>query len=780
MSDCVRVLTYNVQFRSRGLEILAQQNPFAHVSVEQRAQVVAARILASPQQYDVVCLQEVFHEKGRDILVDRLGAAYPHRIEKCDSEGLSFTAGASLGALAFSATIPGGILAMIGSGILSGISLNALPLDLEDSGLMLFSRIPFRLVDTTQAIQDQATGLGVLFPVKVPAIASEVYVDSAGVDAASAKGVLYAGFQREDGRPFHVLTSHTQADDTGAAGAHLGTRRSQLEQAYALLERTVPDLDAAEVLFCGDLNVDGMFRDDDGGYGLEYRLMFDAPGTHYTDQLVDGWAREQSPGEKGPGRTVLPDFFDRGITAQVQRLDYALRGRGPREGRLALQHMPIAYEIANDPARPTFYTSDHLPVRIDLAPERPHCTVLTAEPVPVTLQAPDADLAGFLLPGQTHWYRIDEAGGYRIGLVEGGPHAQLDVYTADNLSVPVRPFTTLDTPGGPTRETATRWALPSAPFYLRVSAADRGREGPYRLLVHRFTGTGPTEAIPLAHNVPRTFRPRTGAPHSTDDPTTTAWSEHDAVWFTAPLDTEPDGRMVVTSTVTVLDPATSAFGALVLVREGTSGPLEARAEEGPDAAVRATFNYALPATGYFLVRREDPTFQAPEFTVELTSNISYLYGDPGNPTSRAKAMARLFCRDETNTAFGTEIGSDDIGINVIVGGETVVHIENGDELEFDDDSLHDFTTVDGVRYTGTATFQLREVDDTSADDRASVEIPQFADLAGDDRVISGDPSTKLVKFTVIFDPADDEDDDDDGIYDLTITVSSQPPTILTP
>ena len=34
------------------------------------------------------------------------------------------------------------------------------------------------------------------------------------------------------------------------------------------------------------------------------------------------------------------------------------------------------------------------------------------------------------------------------------------------------------------------------------------------------------------------------------------------------------------------------------------------------------------------------------------------------------------------------------------------------------------------------------------------------------------PTGALVKLTVIFDPADD---DDDGIYDLTLTVSADPP-----
>lgn len=67
------MLTYNVQFRSFSMEAGAQGNPFPHTSVEERAHAVADRILASPQQYDVVLLQEVFDEDGRKILSKRLG-----------------------------------------------------------------------------------------------------------------------------------------------------------------------------------------------------------------------------------------------------------------------------------------------------------------------------------------------------------------------------------------------------------------------------------------------------------------------------------------------------------------------------------------------------------------------------------------------------------------------------------------------------------------------------------------------------------------------------------
>jgi hypothetical protein len=60
-------------------------------------------------------------------------------------------------------------------------------------------------------------------------------------------------------------------------------------------------------------------------------------------------------------------------------------------------------------------------------------------------------------------------------------------------------------------------------------------------------------------------------------------------------------------------------------------------------------------------------------------------------------------------------------------------------------------------------------------DRASVSIPQFDALGPDARVSEGDPSSALCWYAIIFDRTDDEDDDDGGVYDMTVTVSAEPP-----
>jgi endonuclease/exonuclease/phosphatase family metal-dependent hydrolase len=778
MNDSVRVLTYNVQMRSWGMEAGAQGSLTPSTSVEKRAEAIAARILASPQQYDVLCFQEVFDEDGREALFDALQKAYPHCIKKCDTDGIAVVTEIALGVAAFSATIPGGAALAIVAGVVGGLGLLFGSNKFEDSGLMLFSKLPFDDLPVPQNLRDLAESRGVSLPPSIPATEFDTYSDSGGEDAFAAKGVLYVRLLRSDGRPLHLLTTHTQADSTGGVGAHAVTRRLQLAQAFGLLAKMAGNVAQSEVLLCGDLNVDGMKHR--AGFGAEWTSLFDTAGSPFTDVLSDAWTREQCPGAPAPGRTLLVDDFDRGMTAQLQRLDYAIRSHGPATGRLVLQHMCIAYDVATDPANLTAYTSDHLPVRIDLDADRAFASVLTAEPLPPDVSGMpvsivpggDASASGLLVEGQMHWYRIHERGAYDIRLLQGAPRVHLDVYTADNLSVPIAPFTTLDDLGPLDRAGSTRYALPTAPFYLRVSRPDRQGEAHYSVSVHRFGGTGPHDAIPLLRGITENGVASTKQLHSADV-VSTPFDELDSVWFIAPFDTEPDGSLRVTSTATVTS-ATRAFGVLVLGR-APGGGFERLDERRAAADVTSTFAYDRPLTGYILVRREGQNLKASEFQVTLRSDVSYLYGNPVNPASRAGSMARLFCRDETNGAFGSEWGSDDIQINVNVNGRTRVHVPNSDDLEFDDDSLRDVPQVDIVRYRTSVEFELVELDDLSAVDRASVQIASFDEIKGGDSVITGNASGVLTTFTVIFDPADDEDDDDDGIYDLTVTVSPEPP-----
>ena len=86
MTRRLRVLTYNVQMRSWGMEVGAQGSLTPVTSVEKRANAIADRILAATEPWDVLCFNEVFDEDGREILEHRLRAAYPNYVLKADAD----------------------------------------------------------------------------------------------------------------------------------------------------------------------------------------------------------------------------------------------------------------------------------------------------------------------------------------------------------------------------------------------------------------------------------------------------------------------------------------------------------------------------------------------------------------------------------------------------------------------------------------------------------------------------------------------------------------------
>jgi hypothetical protein len=198
--------------------------------------------------------------------------------------------------------------------------------------------------------------------------------------------------------------------------------------------------------------------------------------------------------------------------------------------------------------------------------------------------------------------------------------------------------------------------------------------------------------------------------------------------------------------------------------------------------VVARISYLEPSTGYFLVQRDTGApWPGLEFEILLESDVSYLYSLPPTavpgvpiPDSRTRATraAELFCIDETDGTFGNEWGSDDIQINVHEDGKNILHIPHSSALDFDDDTRRFPYQLDGVRYVGDLDVELVELDDTSAVDRASVHIPPFAAVQADKSLVleTGDGSTLTAKFRIVFDG-----EDHDGIYDLTVNISQEPP-----
>ena len=355
----VRVLTYNVQCRSWGMEVGAQGTLTPTTSAEERAREISKRIRQSYRTWDIVCLNEVFDEDARDVFIQELGPEYPNQVQKCDVDYLGVQLGVTAAAAVLLA-IPGiGWLAALG---IAGAFALLGETKYEDSGLMVFSRLPFIEDPVPSSIVPVLQQMGMSSLTSVPRVAFVPYEESTDADAYAAKGVVYAAFRRPDGQPLHLLASHTQADPLTDIGKNSAVRRKQLDQVLGLLDQFASVNE--EILFCGDLNIYGTH--DPGGPRKEWTELFRTPGSRFTDDLVDSWYREQCPGDPAFVGTMLPANFDRGATANGhQRLDYLIRSSPPFTGRLIGQHLAIPWEVANGPGGVPMYTSDHLPLSID-------------------------------------------------------------------------------------------------------------------------------------------------------------------------------------------------------------------------------------------------------------------------------------------------------------------------------------------------------------------------------------------------------------------------------
>lgn len=763
MTRRLRVLTYNVQMRSWGMEAGAQGTLTPITSVEKRANAIADRILAALEPWDVLCFNEVFDEDGREILEHRLAPTYPHYVLKADADDRGVGA---LLVVAGSLITMGGALWGLALGLLGGVSL--LGSRWEDSGLMLFSKLPFVQIPLPDVLADLDPSL----PGSIPNVAFVPYEDAVGNDANAAKGVVFAQLQLPDESPFNIMISHTQADPLDDVGKNAAVRKAQFSTAMALLNSCLNgDTRDQEILFCGDFNVQGMA--DANGVRREWNDLLGTPDTApLTKVLQDAWEFEQCPGRLLLGTTPLPDDCDPGITAHAQRLDYVLRAK-PYAERMVAQHIRIAHDIAQrSPTSPTAYTSDHLPLSIDLHMPQPFNTANTAEKLTLTINDPEKVSRGTLRDGQMHWYRIDDPGGYGFAMISGATDVFHAVYTKADLSQPYQPYVRDTTPATAEGPRVTRYALAEAPFFIRVWLRPNVTSASYKLYSRRFVGTGPKDAIPLMRSWPCPGEARVGALHSPDNPDTPVF-DFDSVWFTARLDKTYPGVDSYTSTVTLKDIEGELFGLVVMRDDGGNGfeVVDDRSHGGDPIVV--TFDHHRHGRLYVLARREEPDprpFDARSFTVLLETNACYLYSNGTERGARALGGdARLICFDETDGFAGSESGSDDIQINVTVNGVNAAHIPNSDDLEFDDDTRRDIV-MPTIAYQSEAKFELVELDDLSAADRASVQIPMLpAAVDAAKQVITRDGPAIRGVYPIRF-------DSDDGHYELEITVSREPPS----
>lgn len=381
-----RILTWNVQLFSWAAMLALQGNPAPVNKARERAGEIARRLVADPEDWDVVGLTEVWHEGAHDIFDGNAVARYPHRVAKADDTTvrIGMYGGAS-----------GVYWTPLLNAAVTGSARVTDAWTFEDSGLMLLSQHPFELLSTAAfgEYEEQAIFSGAGFPDLVPAVAFFPYEDSDDDDSKSRKGLLYARVLR-DGKRIHVFVTHTQADYTHQY-QYESVRAKQFAFAETCIRACVGEPPfGEEVILMGDLNVPGEQLHSAGD--AEWRRLFAAPGRLFTDALVDSWGAAQCTGRIAPADRDNPcagpiGLYDSGQTATcsapppaVQRLDYHLISR---TSALAAQHVRTRWDLSRPPVGYQ-YLSDHLPYSIDLARPLPNSTPVTAECVR------DADIAG--------------------------------------------------------------------------------------------------------------------------------------------------------------------------------------------------------------------------------------------------------------------------------------------------------------------------------------------------------------------------------------------------
>jgi endonuclease/exonuclease/phosphatase family metal-dependent hydrolase len=739
----LRVLTYNVQCR-----------PLVDViDNEVRAEEIARRIAASHLDYDIICLNEVFDEDARDKFVAGLETKYPHYIRSIGGD-VGFAA-------SFADTDKPGFIALSVGFQLLTLGLIDLFGESEDSGLMLFSRFPF---DTKPNAEDPAGA-------PVPAVNWQPYSQRTGTDALSEKGALAIRLLLPDGGKYVVSATHMQASDNDDE-ENADIRLSQLDEAWINMKPLLSE-DGREYDFihCGDMNVNGaMTLPDAGDAGGEWKARFSQPMVSAADYW-DAVAFEQSPHlwDAVGGGLIHP--VDPGITVPTvngdRRYDYFLT-RPSGNGNRTLQHAFIDHPLCATVPKLSF-TSDHWPVVADLMHDHRGSGTSAARGIQVLCDeaTPSFGIGNGLRPGEIVWFCVLNAGTYEFATFG----ADITLYGEDNLSRPLAVYQTLNRGA----ERSVKYLLPGAPVFVKLQAADRYSAPAYALNIRRYLGTSLRDAIGLARRTTETSNHRVAAPNSgyecrLGDGETVA----DARYFEFDVLKTSSGKPQRVH----VECASTVGGApmrLILAQEFAPDALNVlgNTRYGTGAF---SIDAELEAGHYFVVVQRQPGsgFAGSDFSLSWDSNVSVLYGPEAYYNARGDADVnplaglpppdgiKLACIEETDSPF--DLGSDDIAVELLADGVSIVVIPNSELGNFD---TGDFRWLDPwisspVTYVDRLQLKIAE-EDTFVDDRSSIEFPVAAKYRG-----GGRPVNKRLKADVVV--VTERTDFSGGTYALTVTL----------
>lgn len=408
-TERIRILTWNVWDVSDPSTAVLEQ---------------AERVLQHADGFDVVLLNEVFSDSARMHWYNHLKDAFPYALIEVDSSGI----------------------------------------DLDDSGLMVLSRLPFEQAPL-QGTPIARTGTVDILPEDFKQrmddaggidrfVRFDEFASGSGSDGTKAKGAVIFHV-RAGTRLYNIVATNLQkGEDEG-----LVREQQMLNIETLVMDRINPD-GTDETIVAGDFNIDAsepaIPEDLDSPvignpafnpfFSTEYRsaVWTDLAGQPF----FDAWRTTSSKDRgfttnlgRGEDAGSDPDAFK-----GAHRTDFFLvDGRGyhtPNQATWALGSniFPNAPSMPRDPrcvswVRTTLRSasSDHFGVAMEMGPRSPHCNPKLAFPGRQDGVSTTFDLTA---PGASAWIHFPNPGTYTLGLGkdEQAQGLAYEVFAEDNLS----------------------------------------------------------------------------------------------------------------------------------------------------------------------------------------------------------------------------------------------------------------------------------------------------------------------------------------------------------
>ncbi len=733
--DSLRILTYNTYLLPR--IVLCTWDPICHLldaNFESRAEQLGAAVAKANEKYDIVAFNEVWDEDTRDVLEERLGGTYPSYVKYISTSG------------------PDMIRLKKDWGFLGG--------NFEDSGLMLFSKFPFRKLPFVKD-DYEATDFKPWWIHKRLAFKEFDDCAFAFADCRAAKGVALVQVEWPSKGSLNLLFTHLQADSSDLMRPEV--RKKQLADMQDIVETTLGKTftswtDTERLVALGDLNIDGL-----GGVsqvlGLptdfvadatqEWVDRFKAPAQAGVTPLYDSWAETTSPEDQGRTRYNKNERLDYILVSRPIAKADAGQTLNDNEGEIpwtsavlpptCVQHIWIPRELEG--------LSNHRPAAADINLLAPQCNPRLAQKVG------DADL-GTIVTGikrtswQQHelkhrggmqWFRLEAPGTYAIAITginaADTPLLHYEIYSPDNLSLPLAGAYQLEKTkiaacgtGVPVQETialnsatgkfrcslvdAQKFVLPAGPHYVRVFSKQRTWRGRYAVAFYKFNCTAKDDACDLLPNSPQEFTFVSGKPLNTED----------AAWFRVRIQDQADSgkaqalkffsRSLSDALATPMIAFVQDDGVTHLTDLGgnpLNGPLAQ--DNGATYTSRTNQNQTL----YLRIKRPVANLQGHSLAVGWRTNLTLFGGGTVGP-----GIPVLICRDETNGFLGNEYSTDEIHMEVNVDGQGWTKIPASGYVEFDCNDWQDSKIWDRqlgvIGFLKSVKIRMVEQDDWGDDD----------------------------------------------------------------